>query len=192
MTDSIRCGFRHQEEAPAVSMKWDKRSISPLGKKVIIYLSEIKEHSCKSLGKKKHNSCSRQPAESLWLQTNPQVGQDVRETIHLIQPFLLVIRCRHVWYRLDEETNTQWESEWLFKKKKGGNYRRWADSSSLPTLSQPLITLAFSPSRGRHIHSCISHCTRKRKNITEPLLRHNVLRCSPAECTNIICIFLAD
>lgn len=66
----------------------------------------------------------------------------------------------------------------------GGNYHGCADSSSLPTLRQPLITLAFRLSCGQQTFIPVSLIAPERSN-TRPLWRQNTLKYSPAECNTI-------
>lgn len=66
----------------------------------------------------------------------------------------------------------------------GGNYHGCADSSSLPTLRQPLITLAFRLSWRQQTFIPVSVIAPERSNTT-PLWRQNTLKHSPAECNTI-------
>jgi len=58
------------------------------------------------------------------------------------------------------------------------NYLEYADSSSLPTLCQPLIMLAVVSSHSRDIHSLISHRTEKEENMLRYLWSDKGLKCS--------------
>lgn len=63
----------------------------------------------------------------------------------------------------------------------GGNYHWCADSSSLPTLSHPLISLAFNLSADTLIPVSVT----APENITTPLCSHIMLKCSPADCNTM-------